>query len=102
MLQLPPVKAPGQTPSLEANAPQNPRKPKKTLKDGPKRGGGGKRETKDLSDYEDSAYSSAEEDKYGRKGGVKTLPLLLEVSRPCYKSKPAEDDVEKGKKYARC
>lgn len=62
-----------------------------------------KRETKDLeSDYEDEAYSAAEEDADDRKGGVKTLPLLLEVSKPCYKSVPAEDDVDKAKKYARC
>lgn len=57
---------------------------------------------KDLSDYKDSAYSSAEEDPDERKGGIKTLPLLLEVSELCHKSRPDEDDVDKNKKYAHC
>lgn len=76
---------------------------KKKAKPKPKGKDSQKRETKDLeSDYEDEAYSVADEDADDRKGGVKTLPLLLEVSKPCYKSSPAEDDLDKDKKYARC
>jgi hypothetical protein len=76
-------------------------KPKKT-KGKSKNGGPSKRETKDLSDFEDSAYASAEEDPDERKGGAKTLPLLLKVSKPCYKANAADDDTEKHRKYARC
>lgn len=57
---------------------------------------------KDLSDFEDSAYIPVEEDRDERKGGAKTLLLLLEVSQPCYKANAAEDDIDKNKKFARC